>query len=103
MNTKRIIHISLVTILVLVLGLGAATGWFATSGLRAPVTVPKPAYWPTDGWRTTTPEAAGYDSQVISDALQEMHDKGVAIDSLMIVRDGYVALDAYFAPYDGSF
>jgi CubicO group peptidase (beta-lactamase class C family) len=32
-----------------------------------------------------------------------MQYKQLAIDSLMIVRNGYVVLDAYFSPYDGSF
>jgi len=103
MNAKRIIYIVLASILVLVLVLGGTVAWYATSGFRPPVTVAEPAYWPTNGWRVTTPEAAGYSSRVASDALLEMRQKGVAIDSLMIVRNGYVALDAYFAPYDGSF
>src|SRR5512138_1689203 len=103
MNAKRIIHISLVAVLALVLVLGSVTAWLATAGKRAPVTVPEPAYWPTDGWRSTTPEAAGYSSPAMSDALQEMHKQGLAIDSLLIVRNGYVVVDAYFAPYDGSF
>ncbi len=103
MNARRIIHIGLVTVLALVLGLGGVTAWFATAGMRAPVTVAEPVYWPTEGWRTTTPEAAGYNSRAASDALQELHRRGIAIDSLMIIHNGYVALDAYFAPYDGSF
>ncbi len=103
MNAKRVIQIGLAAVLVLVLVLGGTSAWFATAGMRPPVQVADPDYWPTEGWRTTTPEAAGYNSQAVANALQELHQKGVAIDSLMIVHNGYVALDAYFAPYDGTF
>jgi CubicO group peptidase (beta-lactamase class C family) len=64
---------------------------------------PVPDYWPTNGWRTTTPEQQGFDSARFAEEIQAIHDKHVAIDSLMIIRNGYVVLDAYFSPYDGSF
>jgi CubicO group peptidase (beta-lactamase class C family) len=66
-------------------------------------THPAPDYWPTDGWQTTTPEQQGFDSARLAEEVQAIHDKHVAIDSLMIIRNGYVVLDAYFSPYDGSF
>lgn len=64
---------------------------------------PAPDYWPTNGWQTTTPEEQGLNSAQLAEGVQAIHDKGTAIDSLMIVRNGYVVLDAYFSPYDGSF
>jgi len=60
-------------------------------------------YWPTDEWRTGTPEEQGFDSVALSQELQKLRDAGVTIDSLLIIRNGYVFLDAYFAPYDGTF
>ena len=65
--------------------------------------LPAPDYWPTNGWRTTTPEQQGLDSAKLAAGIQAIHDKHVAIDSVMIIRNGYVVLDAYFSPYDGSF
>ncbi len=81
----------------------AALAWLATPGLRPPVQVPEADYWPTMGWRTSTPEAQGYNSEKLAQALQGIQKKWVNIDSLLIVHNGYVALDAHFAPYDGTF
>jgi CubicO group peptidase (beta-lactamase class C family) len=64
---------------------------------------PVPDYWPTDGWQTSTPEQQGLDSAKLAERLQSFHDKNIAIDSLLIVRNGYIVLDAYYSPYDGSF
>ena len=30
-------------------------------------TVPTPEYWPTNGWRTTAPEAHGFDSAIMAE------------------------------------
>ncbi|MCU0486270.1 MAG: beta-lactamase family protein, partial [Anaerolineales bacterium] len=35
--------------------------------------------------------------------LQTMLDEGAKVDSLLVIRNGYVVLDAHFAPYDGTF
>lgn len=64
--------------------------------------VPEPSYWPTAGWRTTTPEAAGLDSAKLAQGMRAVKDNHISIHSLMIVGKGEVILDAYFYPYDGS-
>lgn len=58
-------------------------------------------YWPTEAWRTTTPEAVGIDSAKLADALLAIRDK-VKLHSLLLVRNGDVVVDAYFYPYDGG-
>lgn len=58
------------------------------------------AYWPTEGWRSTTPEQQGFDSQKLAEALENLRQRNRGIHSLLIVRNGYVVLDAYFYPYD---
>jgi CubicO group peptidase (beta-lactamase class C family) len=65
--------------------------------------LPPPSYWPTEDWRTSTPEEGGFDSVKLVEGLQALHNDGVPIDSLLIIRNGSVLLDAYFQPYDGSF
>jgi CubicO group peptidase (beta-lactamase class C family) len=70
---------------------------------EAPEAVPLPGYWPTDEWRTSTPEEQGFDSAALAKGLQQLRDDGIAIDSLLIIRNGDIILDAYFAPYDGTF
>ena len=61
-----------------------------------------PSYWPTTGWRTSTPEEQGFDSTKLAEGLQAFQDQKTNLDSLLIIRNGYVILDAYFYPYDHS-
>ena len=64
-------------------------------------TVPQPDYWPTEGWRPSTPEEQGLDSAKLAQGLRQINQSGIPIHSLMIVRNGKVLLDATFYPYDG--
>jgi CubicO group peptidase (beta-lactamase class C family) len=68
-------------------------------GARSPST---PAYWPTMGWRTSTPEEQGFDSAKMAEGLLAIREQNIRIHSLMLIRNGAVFLDAYFYPYDGS-
>ena len=61
-----------------------------------------PDYWPTEGWQLRTPEEQGLDSEKLAEGLQTIQQKKIPIHSLMIVRNGYVVLDASFYPYDGQ-
>ena len=61
-----------------------------------------PSYWPTQGWQESTPEEQGMDSAKLAEALQAFQDRNIHIDSLLIIRNGSVILDAYFYPYDGT-
>jgi CubicO group peptidase (beta-lactamase class C family) len=56
-------------------------------------------YWPTNGWRHSSPEAQGMDSKVLADAFDFVRDHHTPIHSLTIVRNGYIVLDAYFWPF----
>lgn len=61
------------------------------------------AYWPTDGWRRSSPEAQGMDSRTLADAFDYVRQHQIPIHSLLIVRNGYIVLDAYFWPFhDGQ-
>ena len=64
--------------------------------------VPEPSYWPTNGWESTTPESQGFHSVKLAEGLNEIKQKGININSLMIIRNDLVILDSYFYPYDGS-
>lgn len=55
-----------------------------------------PAYWPTAEWRTSTPEEQGVSSARLADAVDYIAGHGLPVHSLLVVRHGYVALDAYF-------
>ncbi len=57
-------------------------------------------YWPTAGWRTSTPEEQGIDSEKLAELMGYLQEQsGFTIHSLLIVRNGYVVTDAYFYPY----
>lgn len=74
---------------------------FTASPVRAQSTggPAAPDYWPTNGWRSATPEQQGIDSNKLADALDHIRKKNINIHSLLIIRNGYVVLDAYFHPY----
>jgi CubicO group peptidase (beta-lactamase class C family) len=61
-----------------------------------------PVYWPTEGWKSGTPEEQGIDSAVLAEGLQAIRDNDIHIHSLLVIRYGSVVLDAYFYPYDGK-
>lgn len=58
-----------------------------------------PAYWPTSEWRSSTPEEQGMDSEVLAGMFQQIEDDQLNLHSLLIVRNGYIVTEAYFAPY----
>ena len=63
----------------------------------------RPDYWPTIGWREATPESQGMDSERLADMVDFYHrkqgdDLTLLIDSITIVRNGYVVADIYLNP-----
>ena len=67
-----------------------------------PVPAPPAPYWPTNGWKKSTPEQQGMDSSILADAINTIRARGLALHSLLIVRHGHVVVDAYFYPYSGK-
>ena len=57
------------------------------------------AYWPTSGWRTSTPEKQGLVSRGIAQALRAISERIPRMHSLLLVRNGYVVTEVYFYPY----
>jgi len=57
-------------------------------------------YWPTNGWRTSTPEEQGVDSKQLANLLERIKTQGNRIDSVTVIRNGYAVLDAYFYPFE---
>ena len=103
MKTRRIFKYGVWILAALALAAITPLVWFFTAGMRTPVRAPAPDYWPTDGWRTSTPEEQGFDSAKLAQGLRSLQERQQNINSLLIIRNGYVVLDAYFAPYDGTF
>lgn len=56
-------------------------------------------YWPTEGWRTSTPEAQGMDSARLARMVEFLAQTEAQVHSLLIIRNGYVVAEANFHPY----
>jgi len=55
--------------------------------------------WPTDNWSASSPEAQGMDSNQLASMLAEIKTQNYRIDSVAIVRNGVLVLDAYHFPF----
>lgn len=55
--------------------------------------------YPANGWQTSTPERQGMQSEMLADMIEEIIKEGYNIDSISIIRNGYMVLDAYFHPF----
>lgn len=56
------------------------------------------ASWPTQEFRTSTPEEQGMDSGQLAKAFDFIQENEINIHSLLVVRNGYLILEAYFYP-----
>ncbi len=56
-------------------------------------------YWPTKKWRSSTPEEQGMDSQILIQLMKRIQQQKYKIDSITIVRNGYMVTDAFFYPF----
>ena len=70
--------------------------------LRVAQDAAAPPYWPTQGWRSVTPEGLGFDSAKLANALLTIREKDIRVHSLLLIRNGYAFVDATFYPYDGT-
>ncbi|MFX0205602.1 MAG: serine hydrolase domain-containing protein [Candidatus Hodarchaeota archaeon] len=56
-------------------------------------------YWPTTGWLNSTPEAQGMDSNKLEQMKYSIQKQNIAIDSVIIVKNGYIIFEDYFSYY----
>ena len=91
-RAKRCLLLAIVVVIVAGCARGALT--------QAPVATHVAAtYWPTAGWRSSTPEEQGMDSGLLSAMLGEILEENYAIDSVTIVRNGYMVTDVSIHPF----
>jgi len=88
---KKIIQYLLISVLV--------TGMLWNIGLAAEK---QPDYWPTSSWKTASPESQGVDSELLVKMLDTIWKKYIYIDSVLVIRNGYILLDAYNYPFDSN-
>ena len=63
-----------------------------------PSTAQEEEYFPTTEWRTSTPEEQGMDSVALAEFINNVMLFG-NLDSMMIVRNGYVVAEVYWHPH----
>ena len=77
---------------------GAAA--FLYLGLEKQPTTPQlEEYWPTDGWRLAPPGDLGLDASRLNSMVEHIRRDIPTIDSVMVIRHGYVAVDEYFGSF----
>lgn len=60
------------------------------------------SYWPTQAWRTATPEQQGLDSELLAQMLEQIQSKPINLHSMIIVRHGYIVAETYFPPFEAT-
>jgi len=66
-----------------------------------PPTTPRrlESYWPTEGWRYVKPDVLVLDGYVLQGMVDDIMDSGLAVDSVLVVKDGYLVQEWYFNEY----
>lgn len=82
----------------------AITPTIAAPAAVKPSATPSPtatpgAYWPTDDWRTSTPEEQGMDGAKLAQMLDGIQQQHLGLHSLLIIRHGYIVSETYYGPY----
>jgi CubicO group peptidase (beta-lactamase class C family) len=54
-------------------------------------------YWPTEGWRTSTPEDQEMDGTRLQAALESAQRQRLSLHGVVVIRHGYIVLEKYFA------
>lgn len=57
------------------------------------------AQWPTTGWPTAAPEEQGIDPHALRAAFDTVREGDFGINSLFVVRNGFLVAEEYFAPF----
>jgi CubicO group peptidase (beta-lactamase class C family) len=53
-------------------------------------------YWPTQGWRTSTPAEQGMDAGKLALMLDAVRQRNLDLHGLLVIRHGYIVSETYF-------
>lgn len=59
-----------------------------------------PDFWPTQEWRTSTPEEQSMDSAKLHSMMELIDQQGYAYDSVLVIRHGHIVFEEYRNGYD---
>ncbi|MFX0091580.1 MAG: serine hydrolase domain-containing protein [Candidatus Hodarchaeota archaeon] len=71
----------------------------ATEGLSSKISS---AYFPTNGWRTSSPEAQNLNSTKLNAMCDNIAESDIGVDSIAIVRNGFLVYEKVFEYYNYS-
>ena len=52
-------------------------------------------YWPTDGWRYSTPAEQGMDNDTLTEMMDLIEEQEYPIDSVLVIKNGYAVFEEY--------
>jgi CubicO group peptidase (beta-lactamase class C family) len=58
--------------------------------------------WPTQGWRSETPESQGMDAAILSGGMEYIEQNNITLHSLLIIRHGVIVSETYFSSYQAD-
>jgi CubicO group peptidase (beta-lactamase class C family) len=98
--TRQSIHLAVLLGLLSSILAGCASSPTPAAPTQLPVLAPAAVdYWPTAGWRTSTPAEQGMDAQKLADMLDKIQQDQLNLDSLLVIRNGYLVLEKYFGSF----
>ncbi len=62
----------------------------------------QPTYWPTEVWRSETPEKLGINGSKLDAMITCIKTSIPTIDSVVVIRHGYVAAEEYFGTFNAT-
>lgn len=66
------------------------------------VTNSESTYWPTDEWQTVKPRQQDMDKDLLVEMIEYIEGLSVTIDSIVVIRNGYIVQEGYFGLYQAS-
>ncbi len=61
-----------------------------------------PAYWPTHGWLSATPESQGMSTAIFQEMQHSYMENNLPLDSMLVIRNGYIVYEDYPNPNYGQ-
>lgn len=59
-------------------------------------------YWPTEGWKTSTPEAQGMDSAQMAAMFDTIKTFNYDVHHVQVIRNGYTVAECHYGPYEAE-
>ncbi|MHA1309180.1 MAG: serine hydrolase domain-containing protein, partial [Candidatus Heimdallarchaeota archaeon] len=75
---------------------------FVNANYSSGINTNEPVYWPTTGWLTSTPEEENMTTAFLDDMLQYIDDEGYSLDSILLIRNGYLVFEEYYNGWNDS-